>query len=839
MILGKDFTRDSCAGVHWMENNTRMLTINLEKLTETPELIPTKTKYAVSLKKAANLPPRSCAVVDVNINTDSKEKVQMIPDELCQFNNPNMYMYSLHADLFEKRKDTVTPYVIINLSSTEHLYLPKKQVVAFAEKDDTDGEIFEIDNLDTTPRTWVPKQTWQTFAQFAPIKAETDLLKVLTTATNFIKSPADVETHRKVDLKDAQIKEETKGKFHDLCNRFDSIISKSSGDIGKTLLIEMDIDTGNSPPITSRPYTLPLKHYEWVRKEISTLERAGIINKSISPWASPVVIVPKKSAPGEPPQRRMCVDFRKLNKTQPEVHNMNGGKGCISLVPLPKRDELYAKLQGYKIFSTLDLRSGYYHIGLSHSAKPKTAFIISGMGKYEFNRVPFGLAQAPAHFQKLINEVLTDCNFAMGYLDDIIIFSKTQEEHLEHLETIFNRLREAGLKLKLQKCSFFKKHIQYLGHLISDEGIQPLPEKLESIAKMPIPKNAKQVKHFIGLVGYYRIFVPRFADISRILTKLTRKDQEFKWTPECDKCFHMLKDYLQEAPILRYPDPAASYTLYTDASKYAYAGVLTQRQDNTDHPVAYISGLFRGSQLNWAALTKEAYAIYMSVKKLSFYLDSARITVCSDHLPLKRFLEKNTLNAKVNNWAVELESQKIDFVFIQGTKNMLADTLSRLIEINDDIKLPAETEGHEFGYVPFEQLPPAQVTVTEEVIINEINNLKIKIQHNDPVKKYLKIELPISNLKLKELQEQDRKINHLRKLWSENKLNKNIFAMENDILKKKVIECRLLYKPVIVPEILRECLLILAHDEQGHNRFKRTHSALKTLYYWKGMKRHI
>ena len=229
----------------------------------------------------------------------------------------------------------------------------------------------------------------------------------------------------------------------------------------------------------------------------------------------------------------------------------------------------------------------------------------------------------------------------------------------------------------------------------------------------------------------------------------------------------------------------------------------------------------------------------MSVKKLSFYSDSARITVRSDHLPLKRFLEKNTLNAKVNNWAVELESQKIDFVFIQGTKNVLADTLSRLIEIDDDIKLQAEQEGHEFGYVPFEQLPPAQVTVTEEVIINEVNDMKVKIQHIDPVQKDLKIELPILNLKLKELQEQDKKINHLRKLWSENKLNKNIFTMENDILKKKVIEGGLFYKPVIIPEILRECLLMLAHNEQGHNGFKRTYSALKTLYYWKGMKRHI
>ena len=399
---------------------------------------------------------------------------------------------------------------------------------------------------------------------------------------------------------------------------------------------------------------------------------------------------------------------------------MSGGKVCISLVPLPKIDKLYTKLQGYKVFSTLDLRSGYYHIGLSDSAKPKTAFVVSGMGKFEFNRVPFGLAQASAYFQRLINEVLTDCNFAMGYLDDIIIFSKTEEEHLQHLKEIFERLRKAGLKLKLLKCSFFKKHIQYLGHLISDEGIQPLPENLESIAKMPVPQNAKQVKQFLGLVGYYRKFVPRFSDISRPLTQLTRKNEGFNWSTECDKCFHMLKDYLQEAPILRYPDPTADYILYTDASKYAYAGVLSQSIDRTDHPVAYTSGVFRGSQLNWAALTKEAYAIYMSVKKLSFYLDSAQITIRSDHLPLKKFLEKNTMNAKVNNWAVELESQNINFEFISGTKNVLADTLSRLIEFDESIKLPDEETGYKFGYTPFKELPPASVTVIEEVIISEI-----------------------------------------------------------------------------------------------------------------------
>ena len=460
---------------------------------------------------------------------------------------------------------------------------------------------------------------------------------------------------------------------------------------------------------------------------------------------------------------------------------MSGGKGCISLVPLPKIDELYAKLQGYKVFSTLDLCSGYYHISVSDSAKPKTAFVVPGMGKYEFNRVPFGLAQAPAYFQRLINEVLMDCNFAMGYLDEIIIFSKTEEEHLQHLEEIFNYLMKTGLKLKLQKCSFFKKHIQYLGHLISDEGIQPLPEKLESIAKMPTPQNVKQVKQFLGLGGYYRKFVPCFSDISRPLTQRTRKNEGFNWTTECDKCFHMLKDYLQEAPILRYPDQSADYILYTDASKYAYVDILTQTIDGTDHPVAYTSGLFRGSQLNWAALTKETYTIYISVKKLSSYLDSAQITLRSDYLPMKKFMEKNTMNAKVNNWAVELESQNINFKFIAGTKNVLSDTLSRLIELDENIKLPEEEPGYEFGYTPFEELPPARVTIVEEVIINESQSNQspgpLKIKHNNPVAKDIELELPLSNSKMKELQEQDPLVRRLRKQWSEKKLDRKHFTM--------------------------------------------------------------
>ena len=707
--------------------------------------------------------------MDVDINTTEKIKVEVIPDQLWLSANLNICTYPMIADLEERKPDTVTPFVMVNFSHHEHLHLPKDHIVAFTEKDCNEGEVLEICTMEQLEkellRNWIPERKRQeTFSEFFenPFMQKDD---------DFLKSPAEAPVHRKVLLEDKNISPKTKEAFDKLCEKYDDIISKNSGDIGKTMLVEMEIDTGNHPPIASKPYTLPLKHYDWVQKEIETLERAGIIERSISPWASPVVIVSKKSAPGEPPKRRMCVDYRRINKLQPEVTKADGGKGCISLIPLPKIDELYAKLKGYKVFSSLDLRSGYYHIGLKDLAKPKSAFVLSSLGKYQFNRVPFGLAQAPAYFQKLIKDVLKGCNFAMGYLDDIIIYSRSEKEHLEHLEEIFTRLKAAGLKLKLEKCCFFKKHIQYLGHLISADGFQPLPEKLKSITKMPAPRSPKEVKQFLGLVGYYRKFVPRFADISRVLTHLTKKDMEFKWTPECENCFQILKEFLQQAPILHYPDPQASYTLYTDASKYAYAGVLTQHNNGTDHPITYVNGLFHGSQLNWATLTKEAYAIYMSVKKLSFYIDTAKITVRSDHLPLKKFLEKNTLNSKVNNWAVELESQNITFEYIPGIWNTLADTLSRLIEMDENIKLQLEEEGKEFGYFPFEELPLVTTQVVEEVIKCEIGN--INIQHVDPIEINIDIHLPLKDDKLVKLQESDPHTKQLRKQWKNKNLDQN------------------------------------------------------------------
>ena len=575
-----------------------------------------------------------------------------------------------------------------------------------------------------------------------------------------------------------------------------------------------------------------LKHYEWVQREIESLERAGVITKSMSKWASPIVVVPKQSAPGEPLKRRLCVDFRKVNELQQEVITAGKTKGQISIHPLPKIDEMYVKLKGAKVFSTTDLRSGCHHIALGKSSRAKTAFVMP-FGKYEFLMVPFGLAQAPADFQLLMNKVLKGLKFAMTYLDDIIIFSQDESQHLEHLEIDFSRLREAGLKMKHSKCDFFKSEIHYLGHLISPEGISLLPNKLDSIKHMPAPYSAKEIKQFLGLTGYYRKFVPRFADISRPLTTLTKKDGKFEWTSACQKSFELLKEALCGEPVLKYADTSKPYTLYTDASKYGWAGVLTQphtttidgKSTTTDHPVAFVSGLFRGSQLNWAALTKEAFAIYMSVKKLSFYLTDAQILLRSDHKPLEKFLLKNTLNSKVNNWAMELEAFNIQFDYIKGSNNILADTLSRLIAINPDTPTTPEEPGYEFGYAIFEEFLKVKTKTYEvnEVIVGTDK----EIFRNDPeLQNSLQcIENPIAPHRLKQLQRQDTNMEILKcKLQN----NKEYYSLdENGLLTRKVIDGGHEFRAIYLPSVLIFQVLQTAYDDLGHNGFPRTYAALK------------
>ena len=725
-ILGTDFLRKHSIWTGWSPTGKVQLVSQQKFLVESLEVL--MKGPMIHNRQGINIPGRNLAVISVLLDVKALQENQVYevkPNLLLTNEHPNLVVLPM-LHLVQKEKYNSVPVALVNLNDDERIFLRKGEILGCLEPSPIEMNEIVQEKCDGIG------------------EGEEKEDESIPLEKKFITSPAEVNTHRKMQLQDAEVTGRNKEKFGLLCEEFEDIFSKSSSDIGKTPLITMDIDTGDSPPVCQRPYNLPLKHREWVQKELETLEKAGVIVRSISPWASPIVVVPKKTEPGEPPRRRLCVDYRVINSLLPEVQKTHSkAKGILTLVPLPQIDHIYARLRGSQIFSTFDLRSGYHHMELSAEARAKSAFV-TPLDKFEFTGCPFGLSQAPAYFQRLMNQVIKGLPFAFVYLDDVLIHSPDIETHLQHIRILFQRLRKADLKLKDSKCNYFKTHVQYLGHLVSGKGIKPLPEKLESVKKMPAPTTPKEIKQFLGLVGYYRKFIPRFADIARPMTNLTRQDTPFEWTIQCQASFEMLKDALITSPILKYPDPNKPYTLFTDASKHAWACVLTQEYEHEkdgktykiNHPITFASGLFKGSQLNVAALTKEAFAIYSSIKKLSYYLEDADIVLRSDHLPLKKFLHKNTLNTKVNNWAIEISPYRIQFEYIKGIKNTLADTMSRLIQMDPEAKLNPEPEGYEFGYHAFEDLEP---------IKSDIQEIKISTEEEPINLPQEEIKLPLSD----------------------------------------------------------------------------------------------
>ena len=305
------------------------------------------------------------------------------------------------------------------------------------------------------------------------------------------------------------------------------------------------------------------------------------------------------------------------------------------------------------------------------------------------------------------------------------------------------------------------------------------------------PKTPKEVKQFLGLIGYYHKCVPRFSDLAQPLNALMRKNTVFEWTLVCQESFEMLKVSLMTDPILTYPDPNLPYVLFTDATKYAWACVLTQEKTHVIeekevkilHLITYMSGLFKGSQMNWACLTKEAYVIYMSMKKLAYYLEDADITLRSDHLPLRKFLAKNTLNSKVNNWAIEISPFHITFEYIKGIKNTLVDTMSSLIDIDPQVQPESEPEGYEFGYYTFDTLPALEVANVETTPDPLVHANDAKVSNKDLWK------LPISSETLSNLQQKDIFCNNiLSQIEKGNIIEGQLYTIKNKLLRRYVID---------------------------------------------------
>ena len=432
LILGRDFLARNQLGITWGPEGVLQLrddqNVQMQAMEET-------TVCSAKLTANVTIPSRSLAAVTVKMilpSCQNKTRFNFTPVPEKTLLGPNCVIYpSDYATIKGGLQRGVQ--IVVNFSCQE-IQLPEGLILGqFQQMPDEEIKVTQEDlfGINVT-------EPW------APDELEEEILK--GDGRGFITSPADIDPREPIKLRDAEVAPQYREAFEALCTEFQDVFSKDSADLGKTPLLKMDIPTGDSPPITQRPYTLALRHVQWVQEEIEILERAGIIAKSVLPWASPIVIVPKKTAPGEPPRRRMCVDYRMLNQLLPKVDKVHSkAKGVLTLVPLPKIDEIYTKLEGSTIYSTFDMRSGYYHLELSQESQPKSAFVVGGPkgGKWEFKRCPFGLTQAPAYFQMLVNKVLEGLEFAFGYLDDILIYSRNMDEHLQHVRTLFEWMRQA------------------------------------------------------------------------------------------------------------------------------------------------------------------------------------------------------------------------------------------------------------------------------------------------------------------------------------------------------------------------------------------------------------
>jgi hypothetical protein len=375
-------------------------------------------------------------------------------------------------------------------------------------------------------------------------------------------------------------------------------------------VIELILGTA---PIAQRPYRMNPQELEELKKQLANMLNKGLIRPSASPWGSPILFVDKRDG-----TIRLCVDYRKLN----EVTIKNK-------YPLPKIEDLFDQLNGAKVFYKIDLRTGYHQLKVREFDIPKTAFT-TRYGLFQYTVMSFGLTNAPAYFMNKVFMKFLD-KFVVVFIDDILVYSKTEEEHAEHLRVVLGTLCEHQLYAKFYKCEFWLKEVGFLGHVLSAGGVSVDPSKITSIMERKVPTNPTEVRAFLGLAGYYRKYVEGFSSIARPLTQLLKKDKKFEWTEKCEQSFQELKKRLVLAPILTMPDITKSFDVYCDASKLGLGSVLMQ--DGT--VITYLSRQLRPHELNYPTHDLELAAVVHALKTWRHYLMGNRCELHTDHKSLK------------------------------------------------------------------------------------------------------------------------------------------------------------------------------------------------------------
>ena len=616
-------------------------------------------------------------------------------------------------------------------------------------------------------------------------------------------------------LKLDHLPEPYRKKVAPLLLEYEDVFSKHPGDLGRTRKVYHKISTGDADPIRQLPRRLPAHRQDEVRKHLDQMLEKDIIQPSDSPWAAPIVLVSKKDG-----STRFCIDYRRLNTvTRKDAY------------PIPRIDDSLDALAGADFFSTLDLANGYWQVEVEPKDREKTAFTTT-QGLFEFKVMPFGLCNGPGTFQRLMDTTLAGLQWStcLVYLDDVIIYSRTLEEHVRRLRDVFQRFRSAGLKLKPTKCHLLKKSVEFLGHIVSGRGISTDPAKISCLQQWPSPACSDQVRSFLGLATYYGRFVKDFARISTPLRRLTEKNAQFAWSYDCEQAFQTLKRKLTSAPVLRFPEFDREFILDTDASDRAIGAVLSQRYEDGDHVIAFASRALTKAERRYSVTRKELLALVYSMKHFRHYLYGHHIIVRTDHSALQWLRSFREPEGQVARWLELLEEYDFEVQHRPGSQHCNADAMSRIPEhsqVNATaascVIYPSRThdEAASEDQWPFrrssQQLRQAQ---TADENIKAVMEWLVS-----------GVRPAFSDVRGASLE--------TRSLWAQ----WNTLVVKDGILYRRVEAANgdSSHDQLVIPHGIREDILRSLHNDPsaGHLGHRRTLSRVRQRFYWPGLGRDV